>query len=88
MKHIVFFVFTLISCSAWSQADRPAPPAPAKAPGAQEPMKEAAKPAAEPAKQAGAGPKIPNPRRWHEDARHCLERANNTDIIKCAEEFL
>jgi hypothetical protein len=55
-------------------------------------MKEAAKPAAEPAKesakQAAAGAKMPKQRRWHEDARHCLERTNNTDIIKCAEEFL
>ena len=89
MKHIVFLVFMLISCAAWAQADKPAPPAPAKATAAQEPMKEAAKPEAkEPTKQAGTGPKIPNPRRWHEDARHCLERGTNTDIIKCAEEFL
>lgn len=26
--------------------------------------------------------------RRSEDARHCLERASNTEIIKCAEEYL
>lgn len=26
--------------------------------------------------------------RRHEDARHCLERPTNTDIIKCAEAYL
>ena len=48
-----------------------------------EPVKEAAKPA--PAKSAAsrkAG------RRWNEDARHCLEKASNTEVIKCAEEYL
>jgi hypothetical protein len=56
-------------------------------------MKEPAKPEAmkeesSPPKQTAAGPKIPKQRRWNEDARHCLERGSNTDIIKCAEEFL
>ena len=27
-------------------------------------------------------------RRWHEDARHCLELPSNTEIIKCAEVYL
>jgi hypothetical protein len=31
--------------------------------------------------------KKPNPKR-HEDARHCLEKPTNTEIIKCAEEYL
>lgn len=39
----------------------------------------------EPAKVAQT--KKPNPKR-QEDARHCLEKATNTEIIKCAEEYL
>jgi hypothetical protein len=31
--------------------------------------------------------KKPNPKR-QEDARHCLEKATNTEIIKCSEEYL
>ena len=81
MKHLVFFV---ISLSAATLVCAQAPKEPAKEPAKAEPVK--AEPA--PAKQAVAGPKIPSKRRWHEDARHCLERTNNTDIIKCAEEFL
>jgi predicted flap endonuclease-1-like 5' DNA nuclease len=76
MKHLMFLMIASFAVPAWAQADKP----PAK-----EPAKQMAK--AEPAKQA-AGPKIPKPRRWNEDARHCLERGSNTDIIKCAEEFL
>jgi hypothetical protein len=54
---------------------------PAK-PAAQEPPKaEAPKPAVKPmAKKA-------HPRR-QEDARHCLEKSTNTEIIKCAEAYL
>lgn len=76
MKPLIFLAITALAVPAWAQ-DKPA---------AQEPMKEAAKPAAEPKKQAAAGPR--KPRRWHEDARHCLERPTNTEIIKCAEEYL
>jgi hypothetical protein len=32
--------------------------------------------------------KMPNPRRWHEDARQCLGKSSNSEIIKCAEAFL
>jgi hypothetical protein len=42
--------------------------------------------ATKPSRQAAVV--IPRKRRWHEDARHCLERATNTEIIKCAEEYL
>jgi len=41
---------------------------------------EAAKPAAKTAAKKH--------RRWHEDARHCLELPTNTEIIKCAEVYL
>jgi len=48
------------------------------------------KPAAkEPAKaEAMKAATKPEARRWHEDARHCLELPSNTEIIKCAEEYL
>lgn len=77
MKQMVFLVIAIFAASAFAQ-DKPEP---AKA----EPLKEAAKPA--PAKSA-ATPRKGGPRRWNEDARHCLERASNTEVIKCAEEFL
>lgn len=82
MKQIVFFVFISFAAAGWAQA--PAKPEAAKP----EPAKEAAKPAADAPKQAAAGPRIPNPRRWTEDARHCLERPTPTEVIKCAEEYL
>ena len=52
-----------------------------------------AKPAAEPAKPVAQEmtkkpvARKPNPRR-QEDARHCLEKENSTEIIKCAEAYL
>lgn len=91
MKHILFLAFVAWALSAWGQAPQPATKEPAK-PAA--PVKEAAKPVAEPAKMAAKEPAkeqaavTKKPRRWNEDARHCLERASNTEIIKCAEEFL
>jgi hypothetical protein len=76
MKHLIFLMITAVVVQAWAQA----------------PEKEAAKPEAkteatkaEPAKHAVV---IPKKRRWHEDARHCLELPTNTEIIKCAEEYL
>ena len=91
MKHILFLAFTGIALAAWAQTPKepakpaaqdakPAAPDPAKP----APMKEAAKP--EPVKEAAATPR--KPRRWNEDARHCLERPTNTEVIKCAEEYL
>jgi hypothetical protein len=82
MKHLVFLLISSVAALAWAQA--PTKPEPAK-----EPAKaEAPKPAAESAKQAAAASRKGAPRRWNEDARHCLERASTTEIIKCAEEFL
>jgi hypothetical protein len=77
MKHLIFLVIAGVAVQAWAQT----------------PEKEAAKPeakketttTAEPSKHAVV---IPKKRRWHEDARHCLERPTNTEIIKCAEEYL
>lgn len=77
MKHIAFLAAVLLAAPAWAQ-DKPA---------AKEPAKAAAKEAPK-QKQAAAGPRIPHPRRWKEDARHCLDRPTNTEIIRCAEEYL
>jgi hypothetical protein len=82
MKQILFSVFVSLAFSVWAQA----PKEPAKEPAKAAPAKEAAKPAGEPTKQAAVTPK--KPRRWNEDARHCLERGSTTEIIKCAEEYL
>ena len=76
MKQVIFSVIISIAMPAWAQADKPV-------------AKEPAKPVAEqPPKQAAASPRKAGPRRWNEDARHCLERPSNTEIIKCAEEYL
>ena len=79
MKQIVFLVLISLAFSVGAQA----PKEPAKEPAKPEATKEAAKPA--PSKQAAVSRK---PRRWNEDARHCLERGSTTEIIKCAEEYL
>ena len=79
MKQILFSALIALASCAWGQA----PKEPAKEPAKPEATKEAAKPA--PSKQAAVSRK---PRRWNEDARHCLERGSTTEIIKCAEEYL
>jgi hypothetical protein len=76
MKQFIFSLFIVCATQVGAQD-------PAKEAATPEPKKEAAKP--EPAKHAVV---IPRKRRWHEDARHCLERPTNTEIIKCAEEYL
>jgi hypothetical protein len=80
MKHLAFLVFALFAAAAIAQ-DKPA----AAPEAAKEPAKEAAKPA--PSKSAAAHKKG-TPSRRTEDARHCLEKASNTEVIKCAEEYL
>lgn len=72
----------VFSSLAWAQAQKPATP-------------EAAKPAAlEAAKPAVAAAKPSAPMsasrraRRAEDARHCLERPTNTEVIKCSEAYL
>ena len=73
MKKLVFVVLWAFALSAAGQAQKPAP-------------KEAAKPeATKPAPIQEA--RKASPKR-HEDARHCLDKGNNTDIIKCAEAYL
>ncbi|HUG76927.1 MAG TPA: hypothetical protein VML57_05530 [Burkholderiales bacterium] len=74
MKALVLLAGMLLGFPAWAQAEKPEP-------AMQEAPKEAAK---APAKIAS---RKPNPKRF-EDARHCLERPTNVEIIKCAEEYL
>jgi hypothetical protein len=78
MKQIVFLMIAMFAASVFAQEKPPAKEEATKS----EPMKEAAKPA--PTKSAAKK----GQRRWNEDARHCLERTSNTEVIKCAEEFL
>lgn len=77
MKTIILLISMTLATAAWGQAEKPA----AKEPEKPAVQKEAAK---APAKMAA---RKPNPKRM-EDARHCLERPTNTEIIKCAEAYL
>ena len=81
-------VASLVEASYLAPAPHGAPlPAPVvadKPVAKEEPVKPVAQ--AEKPKQAAVGaPRIPNPRRWKEDARHCLDRPTNTEVIKCAD---
>ena len=82
MKHIAFLMIAFFAATVIAQ-DKPLVNESAKP----EATKDVAKPAGEAKKQAAAGPRRAG-RRWTEDARHCLERPTNTEIIKCAEEYL
>lgn len=80
MKSLIAMIGLAIAGAAWAQAPKPAAPQPEAAkPEAQAPAK--------PAVQASAKSRKPNPKR-SEDARHCLDKATNTEVIKCAEEYL
>ncbi len=74
MKRVAFIAAFVLSApsAAWSQGNAPA------------------KPAAKPAAKTEAKTKavVAHKSRRNEDARHCLERPSNTEIIKCAEEYL
>jgi len=73
MKPTVLLLALALAAPAWAQAPEQKPaPKQAATPAAKEATKTAAK----------------KPRRWHEDARHCLELPTNTEIIKCAEVYL
>jgi hypothetical protein len=97
MKRIVLaaIIAALPSATVYSQtpSDKPAAaPAPA--------MKEEAKPAPAPAPAMKEEAKPATPQKdinivqgpgqsaVREDARHCLEHSNQTEIIKCAEPYL
>ena len=81
MKRMILLAILAVALPALAQ--QPAQKEPAK------PAAEAPKPAAEPAKpQAKKRAAVAGKNRRHEDARHCLERPNNEEIIKCAEAYL
>ena len=84
MKKMMLFAAAALAANSWAQQPAPATPAapPVQAaPTPEAPKAEVAK--AEPAKKAHK----PNPHR-QEDARHCLDKPTNTEIIKCAEAYL
>ena len=83
MKRIAMLVVLTVSSSlALAQASKPAAtPEPAQPAAAQEAAKPPVRKAAKPAVVAKKS-------RRSEDARRCLDRASNTEIIKCAEEYL
>jgi len=81
MRKIALIAALALASPAWAQADKPAAEKPAaaqEAPKAEAPKSEA--PKAE--KKRGSAAKR------QQDARHCLEKATNTEIIKCAEAYL
>jgi hypothetical protein len=82
MKKIALIAALALAAPAWAQDAKPAA----------EPAKPAAQEAPKPEAKAEA-PKSKAPRKVHpekrqEDARHCLEKGSNTEIIKCAEAYL
>jgi Ni/Co efflux regulator RcnB len=82
MRTIALLAAAAFAASASAQpAKEPAKPAAQEAPKAEAPKADAVA-KAEPRKHRKA-----NPRR-QEDARHCLDKPSNTEIIKCAEAYL
>jgi hypothetical protein len=85
MKRIATLVVLAVFASlVFAQAEKPAAAAAAPAPAAQEP----AKPAARAAKPQSKPSVMAKKSRRSEDARRCLDKETNTEIIKCAEEYL
>jgi hypothetical protein len=85
MKRIATLVVLAVFASlVFAQAEKPAAAAAAPAPAAQEP----AKPAARAAKAKSKPSVMAKKSRRSEDARRCLDKETNTEIIKCAEEYL
>ena len=91
MKRILTTAILAMAVSAaWGQASSPAAAAAEQKSamdGTAKQQPEAAKPQAQAAVSRSAVARKPNPRRF-EDARHCLEKGSNTEIIKCAEVYL
>jgi hypothetical protein len=85
MKVIALWAAAVLVAAAWAQ--QPAKPAAQEAPKAAVATKAEPPKADTVAKSEPRKPRKYNPRR-QEDARHCLEKATNTEIIKCAEAYL
>ena len=75
MRTMILLAALVLASPAWAQA--------AAAKSAEAKSIDAAKPKPRAARVA----KKPSAKR-HQDARHCLQRANNDAIIRCAEEYL
>ena len=78
MKKMILLAALALTSPAWGQSDTAKPAA------------EAAKPAAEAATPTPKAAKVVKKAvsKRHLDARHCLQRASNDAIIRCAEEYL
>ncbi|HYE38890.1 MAG TPA: hypothetical protein VEB23_03110 [Ramlibacter sp.] len=88
MKRILTIAaFAAVATGAWAQAKAPAEKPAAEKPGAEQPAAEARQPQPQAEAPKMTVTRKPNPRRF-EDARHCLEKGTNSEIIKCAEVYL
>jgi len=74
MKYFILVAAVAFGAPALAQDKTPAAP-------------ETPKPAAQEAAKPKPMARKPGPKHG-EDARHCLEKPSNTEIIKCAEEYL
>jgi hypothetical protein len=84
MKRVLLTaVLAMTVSAAWGQG-KPAAKDPAKPASEATKPAEASKPAALPEKSSAVARKS----KRGEDARHCLDKASNPDIIKCAEAYL
>ena len=83
MKKIALIAVLTLALPVWGQDAKPAaePAKPAAPEAAPAPVAEA--PEAKAPKKV-----VVHPAKRQEDARHCLEKATNSEIIKCAEEYL
>jgi hypothetical protein len=81
MKRLVGFAAAAALAFATSAGAQGAKPEASKPPAVPKPQPEAQKPGA----KASA---VVHKSRRNEDARACLERGSNTEIIKCAEAYL
>ena len=82
MKTMLALLVAVLAATAMAQPAKPA------AETATQPAAEAPKPAAQEAKPAPRGAARKATSRRHLDARHCLEKTTNTEVIKCAEAYL
>jgi hypothetical protein len=85
MKKVILLAAIALATAAWAQDEKKgAPPAEPK-PAAEAVQSEAATPSVE--DKMKPAPLAKKSRR-HQDARHCLAKGSNAEIIKCAEAYL
>jgi hypothetical protein len=88
MKKIALIAALTLAVPAWAQDKPPAEPAKAAEPAKPAAPEAAPAPVAEAPKAKAPKKVVVHPAKRQEDARHCLEKATNSEIIKCAEEYL